>query len=73
MLTRIHVNRHKATANRRNGTTDPVIAVRRGRTVTYHHEVAIEGPSKLVYRPDKPLSCGATTWLETQSEVVPLF
>jgi hypothetical protein len=30
-------------------------------------EVEILGSSKLVYRPDKPLSCGAKVWIETTS------
>jgi len=24
----------------------------------------------VVYRPDKPLSCGAKVWIETESEVI---
>jgi hypothetical protein len=31
--------------------------------------VEIKGPSKLVYSPDKPLSCGARVWVETEAEV----
>jgi hypothetical protein len=29
----------------------------------------IHGESTVVYSPDKPLSCGAHVWLETQAEV----
>jgi hypothetical protein len=36
------------------------------------HGVKILGPVEIVYRPDKPLSCGARVWVETQSEVQPL-
>ena len=36
------------------------------------YEVEIKGPSKVVYSPDKPLSCGAKVWIETQAEVVVL-
>ena len=25
---------------------------------------------KVIYSPDKPLSCGAKVWLETESEVI---
>lgn len=32
-------------------------------------DVALRGPAKVVYRPDKPLSCGATCWIETDSDV----
>jgi hypothetical protein len=31
--------------------------------------VRIKGPSRVVYSPDKPLSCGAHVWIETESEV----
>ena len=34
------------------------------------HEVKIEGPSKVVYSPDKPLPCGARVWIETEEKVV---
>jgi len=27
------------------------------------------GPSRVVYSPDKPLSCGAKVWVETEAEV----
>ena len=35
----------------------------------YAHEVEINGPSKVIYSPDKPLSCGAKVWVETEAEV----
>jgi len=43
--------------------------VKEGKTNEYAHAVEINGPSKLVYSPDKPLSCGARVWIETDSEV----
>jgi hypothetical protein len=33
------------------------------------HVINILGPSKVVYSPDKPLSCGAKVWIETEAEV----
>ena len=30
----------------------------------------IKGESHVIYKPNKPLSCGATVWLETDSEVI---
>jgi hypothetical protein len=36
---------------------------------TYCHEVYIHGPSKVVYSPHQPLSCGAHVWVETEAEV----
>ena len=65
----IHVNQHVIKSNRKNGASDPVLTVKTYKTNTYAHEVLIKGESKVVYSPDKPLSCGARVWIETQSEV----
>jgi hypothetical protein len=70
VITRIHVNQHTIKANRKHGRDDPVLSVKRGGTNTYAHEVAVTGPSRIVYRPDRPLSCGARCWVETESEVL---
>lgn len=66
----IHVNRHKIAANSKNGTRDAVITVKTFKSNNYGHLVEIEGPSRIVYSPDKPLSCGAKTWIETKARVV---
>jgi hypothetical protein len=36
---------------------------------TYATRVRIDGPCVVVYSPDKPLSCGAKVWIETDSPV----
>jgi len=46
-----------------------VLTVKTYKSNTYAHEVEIDGPSRIVYSPDKPLSCGAKVWIETASEV----
>ena len=69
MKTIIHVNQHVVKANRKNGTENPVLTVKTYKDNTYAHEVEIDGPSKVVYSPDKPLSCGAHVWIETQDSV----
>ena len=69
MKTIIHVNQHVVKANRKNGTNHPVLTVKTYRYNKYAHEVEVLGPSKVVYSPDKPLSCGAHVWIETQGEV----
>jgi len=33
------------------------------------NEVVVHGPSRVVYSADKPLSCGAKVWVETESLV----
>lgn len=70
MKTRIHVNQHKIRSNKKNNLNELVITVKTSKSNTYAHEVKIKGPSKIIYSPDKPLSCGAKVWIETESEVI---
>lgn len=65
----IHVNQHVIRANAKTGKHDPVLTVKTYKDNRYAHEVAINGPSRVVYSPDKPLPCGARVWIETVSEV----
>ena len=69
MKTRIHVNQHKIRSNKKHNLNEPVITVKTSKSNDYGHEVDILGPSKIVYSPDKPLSCGARVWIETEGEV----
>jgi len=69
MLKRIHVNQHKIRSNKKYNLNEPVITVKTSKSNTYGHQVKILGPSKVVYSPDKPLSCGAKVWIETEAEV----
>jgi hypothetical protein len=65
----IHVNQHVIRSNTKNAERKPTLTVKQGRTNTYAQEVVIDGPSKVVYRPDKPLKCGARVWIETTAPV----
>jgi hypothetical protein len=69
MKTIVHVNQHVIKKNAKEGTQDPVLTVKTYKSNTYASSVTIHGPSKVVYSPDKPLSCGARVWIETESEV----
>ena len=69
MKTIIHVNQHIIKKNIKMGTNDPCLTVKTYKTNTYAHTVEVIGPSKIVYSPHKPLSCGARCWIETNSEV----
>jgi hypothetical protein len=69
MKTIIHVNQHVVKANTKNGTNDPVLTIKTYKTNNYAHAVEIKGPSKIMYSPNKPLSCGAKVWVETQAPV----
>lgn len=75
-IARVHVNMH---AIRRNlhrdkgeldGEHEPVVTVKRGKTNTYGFEVDMPDGCKVIYRPDKPLSCGARLWVETRGRVI---
>jgi len=68
-MKRIHINQHIIRRNHKTGEREPVITVKEGKKNEYAHAVEITGPSRLVYSPDKPLSCGARVWIETDSEV----
>lgn len=69
MKTIIHVNQHVIKSNRKNNETNPVLTVKTYKSNTYGTNVFIDGPCKVVYNPDKPLSCGAHVWIETEAEV----
>lgn len=69
MIKRIHVNQHNIRANK-DGGNRPVITVKTYNDNQYGHAVEILGPSKVIYSPDKPLSCGAKVWIETTAEVI---
>lgn len=65
----IHVNQHRIRSNAKTGAREPVLTVKTYRDNVYAHEVVIDGPCKIVYSPDKPLSCGAKVWIETNATV----
>ena len=69
MKKKIHVNQHVIKANFKNKKNDPVLTVKTYKSNTYGHKISIDGPSELVYYPNKPLSCGAKVWIETHSTV----
>jgi len=66
----IHINQHKIKSNHKNNKREPVITVKTYNSNTYGHQVHILGECKVVYSPDKPLSCGAKVWIETEAEVI---
>ena len=74
MKTIIHVNQHVIKANRKNGTNEPCLTTKTYKSNDYGHEVIIKDAAgnevaRVVYSPDKPLSCGAHCWIETQNKV----
>ena len=69
MISRIHVNQHNIKSNKKNQECKPVLSVKTYKSNEYGFEVEIQGPCKIIYSPNKPLSCGAHVWIETESEV----
>jgi hypothetical protein len=74
MKTVIHVNQHRIKGNRKHGTLDPVLTTKTYKSNDYGHCAEIldaEGnvAARVVYRPNRPLSCGAHVWIETFNEV----
>ena len=65
----IHINRNIIQQNAKHGREEPVVRVEEKGVVTYSMEVNIKGPSRMIYRPDKPRPCGAKLWIETDAEV----
>ena len=69
MKTIVHVNQHVIRSNVKNGEHEPVLTVKTYKTNDYAFSVDIDGPCRVIYSPDKPLSCGARVWIETDSNV----
>lgn len=69
MKTIIHINQHVIRSNLKTGKREPVITVKTYQENKYCHTVKVDGPCTVVYCPDKPLSCGARVWIETESPV----
>lgn len=75
MKTIVHVNQHVIKSNKNKQETEPVLTVKTYKSNRYAHEAVIvddDGSeiAKIVYRPHKPLSCGAHCWIETKKEVI---
>lgn len=73
-LSRIHVNRHAIAKNRKHGTKEPVISVKQSKKNIRGHgaKIIVNGRvvCEVVYRPEKPLNCGAVLWIETNEEII---
>jgi hypothetical protein len=74
MKTVIHVNQHIIKRNAKQNEINPVLTCKTYKTNDYTNKVVIYGQdgniaAKVIYRPDKPLSCGAKVWIETQNKV----
>ena len=68
----IHVNRNVITSNKNDNTYKPAITIKQGTRKdrnTYCHCVDVQGPCRVVYRPDQEKACGATVWIEVAPHI----
>lgn len=69
MIKRIHVNMHVIRSNSRGSVREPPLSVKTSRGNIKANRVDIQGPSTVVYSPDRPLACGARVWIETNASL----
>lgn len=76
MKTKIHVNQHNVRHNKKNPNCElrPPLTVKDYKQNRKGFEANIVGEdgsilARIISRPHKPLSCGATVWIETELEV----
>lgn len=69
MRTLVHVNQHVIRKNHKTGEVNPPLTVKTYKSNDYGSTVEINGPCRVIYRPEKPLSCGARVWIETEAGV----
>jgi len=70
----VHVNQHVIKRNRKHGQLEPVLTVKTYKSNTYAHQAILRDEdgrelARVVYRPHKPLACGAHVWIETRLSV----
>ncbi len=65
--TKIYINRSKLAQNHNKSTFHPVISVNLCDRKLYGHEVAIDGPCRIVYQPEKDKN--PRIWIETFFQV----
>ena len=71
----IHVNQHNIRKNINTKRKKPVLTVKTYKDNEYGHQVILttkdgKEVARVIYSPDKPLSCGARVWIETDTNVV---
>jgi hypothetical protein len=66
----IHINKNIIQYNHKHNLNLPVCRVQFvGGKTRYGSEVEIKGESRMVYKPESPLPCGAKLWIETDADV----
>lgn len=70
-IKRLHVDQHRIRKNIKLPVEEhlPPLTIQTSKGPKKAITINVNGPSQLVYRPHKPLSCGARLWIETKAEV----
>ena len=67
----IHVNQHRIKSNAKNGKDKPVLTVKNYMVNRYGHTAILRyngaEVGRFIYSPNKPLSCGAKVWFESNN------
>jgi hypothetical protein len=74
MKTILHINQHVIKSNSKNNENNPVITCKTYKTNEYAHQAIIYDKDnnevcRIVYSKDKPLSCGAKVYIQTDNRV----
>lgn len=70
MKKRIHINQHNIRHNNKHPNDPrPVVTCKTYKKNYLADQVKVLGESTIIYSPNKPLSCGAKVWIETESPV----
>lgn len=70
-MTRIHVRRDLIAKDRRDGGCSRAIGIETGgMRKRYGRRVTCLSPVTFIYRPNRPLACGARAWAETNGRVI---
>ena len=74
MKTIIHINQHIIKSNAKRNERCPVITCKTYKTNDYANKVIVYGQdgkeaARVIYSPDKTLSCGAKVWIETLNKI----
>ncbi len=63
-MVKVYINRNVVAANQKTGARNPPITILNKGRRTYACAVELIGAARVVYSPDRPLSCGARIWIE---------
>lgn len=76
MKTIIHINQHNIRSNINSEEILPVITCKTYKSNDYYNNITLIHKEsgtvigKVIYSPDKPLSCGARVWIEIDNDII---